>query len=531
MSLRLFTLPLVVSLLLPLVSCTYLKNTWVQAKYSRQQDADPSMVNLKHMIDRDTYFAFGRLLDPNAQYANKSLAVVAFSSRYRQHELVDAMHEVRINTHYGLNLPPGDYQLVVFADLDADGLYHSDEAVGLLDAEFDEQASSGKIRGNLDIRLGPPATLGWRTSLVVPPISERRSSLFFPTGTLRKLQDPLFDRDMATLGMYQPAAFLDRARTMFYALEEDVSYKIPIIFVHGIDGTAREFESLANSIDRKRFKPWFFYYPSGGDLDQMARFFHNIFLSGDVIAVDRHVPIVIIAHSMGGLIVREALNLLDDGTDNTIHFVSLATPFGGHPAAAKGEKYGPLVLPSWRDLNPESAYIQSLYRRPLPSSATHHLIYAYGNPKRVKFGENSDGVIPLSSQLFPVVQQQATSQVGFNASHAGILRDGDVVSHLLDRLTKVEISYPQEHRDYLLKGGFSVENKKAYTPREIHALRYFGAYMRALVEEDIAPFNDYQIAFLAAVRDEEPAVDHVDSAWKKFVNEYPAWRTLTPAAP
>ena len=44
-------------------------------------------------------------------------------------------------------------------------------------------------------------------------------------------------------------------------------------------------------------------------------------------------PIVVVAHSMGGLVVREAFNLLDLGNSDLpqIVFISLATPFGGHP--------------------------------------------------------------------------------------------------------------------------------------------------------------------------------------------------------
>ena len=32
---------------------------------------------------------------------------------------------------------------------------------------------------------------------------------------------------------------------MFYALEDDFGFKMPVIFVHGINGSAREFAMLA----------------------------------------------------------------------------------------------------------------------------------------------------------------------------------------------------------------------------------------------------------------------------------------------
>lgn len=67
---------------------------------------------------------------------------------------------------------------------------------------------------------------------------------------------------------------------MFYALEEDEAHKIPVVFVHGIGDSARAFEPIISQLDRDRYKPWFFYYPSGGDLDQLAGLFYNLFLSG-----------------------------------------------------------------------------------------------------------------------------------------------------------------------------------------------------------------------------------------------------------
>lgn len=59
--------------------------------------------------------------------------------------------------------------------------------------------------------------------------------------------------------------------------------------------------------------------------------------------------------------------------------IIIDTPFFGHPAAASGEKHGLLVLPSWRDLNPESQFIKELFRKPLPKTIEHQLLYAYAN--------------------------------------------------------------------------------------------------------------------------------------------------------
>jgi alpha-beta hydrolase superfamily lysophospholipase len=86
-------------------------------------------------------------------------------------------------------------------------------------------------------------------------------------------------------------------------------------------------------------KPWFFYYPSGGDLDQLAELLYQIFLSGKVYK-SGGMPMIVSAHSMGGLIVREAINRYKGRQhENQVHLlITMVTPFGGHAAAALGEK-------------------------------------------------------------------------------------------------------------------------------------------------------------------------------------------------
>ena len=68
MTFRFLTTLLLCGLLLSFSSCAYLKNTLVQAVYSRLQNTGPTMVNLKQMIDRETYFIYGKLIDPEGRY-------------------------------------------------------------------------------------------------------------------------------------------------------------------------------------------------------------------------------------------------------------------------------------------------------------------------------------------------------------------------------------------------------------------------------------------------------------------------------
>ena len=517
---------LVTILLLFNLSCSHIKNASIQAEYRRIQDADPSMLNLKHMIDRDTYFVYGKVLDSQGLYNNHMLAIIAYSDQFRQHEIVDVMHQLTPDTHFGLNLPAGTYDLVVFADLDRNYSYESSEVVGQRRLVLAKDDSGSNVTGDIDIGLGAVQELEWPVDIEVKIAAVLEQSLFFPPGTLRQLDDPLFDPEMSTLGMYNPAAFLEQAGTMFYALEEDFGYKIPVIFVHGIHGSAREFETIISQVDRTRFKPWFFHYPSGGDLDQMAEFFYKIYLSGKVIQLDEKIPVIVVAHSMGGLVVREAINRLDERTQNTIHFFSMATPFGGHPAAASGEQNGLIVLPSWRDLNPDNKFIKNLYRKPMPLSVTHQLLYAYGNPKNITVGENSDGVVPLSSQLYETAQRQTIKQIGFNTSHTGILQQPDAITYLIDEINQIKTRYPEEHMYLFLQGGFEVPLNKHYDKIQVYFIRTYGRFIRALAQNKIKPANEDQRHFLDVIQGKrEPDYD-AEKAWLMFVADYPNWSDM-----
>ena len=133
---------LVTCLLINLYSCTYLKYTSVQAEYARIQNAKPGQVNAKHMIDRETYFIHGQTNDASGRYSNLPKAVVAFSDWYQPHERVDIMHFAVNGSHYGLNLPDGAFDILVFADIDRDGTFSQNEVVAKRSIELNDRLST-----------------------------------------------------------------------------------------------------------------------------------------------------------------------------------------------------------------------------------------------------------------------------------------------------------------------------------------------------------------------------------------------------
>ena len=510
-------------LLCALCSCSYVNHALIQAEYARIQKADPGQVNLKHMIDRETYIVIGRTIDQQARYTDLTLVVAAYSSKFKPHERVDTMYFAGAGTHFGLNLPEGDYQLLVFADRDKNRIFDQTEVIGQKAISLNQTTSPDKVLDRIEIQLSSPHRVNWAEAFSKPNIAEPQQSLFYPNGSIRSLDDPLFSENMATLGMYDPASFLEKSPTMFYALEEDLGFKIPVVFVHGVGGSIRAFEPIISQLDRERYKPWFFYYPSGGDLNQLAEIFHRIFLSGKVVNM-YEMPMIIVAHSMGGLIVREALNVYDNSEkENKVGLlVTIATPFGGHPAAAAGEKHGLIVLPSWRDVNPENRFIQELFRKLLPETIEYQLLYAYDNPATLKIRKNSDGVVPLSSQLRLEAQRQATGQLGFESSHTGILENEAMITYIFERMDRVKNFYPESHLEVFRSGGYDVKLSDDYSPVSRYIIHTYGRYYMAISNGTLKPFFPLQEEFLRVVKGEgPPPKDSVVKDWLRFLKEYP----------
>lgn len=509
-------------LLLLSCSCSHLKHASIQAEYARIQNSEPGQVNLRHMLTHDNFVVYGKTIDEPERYGNNDLAIAAYSSRFKENERVDTMFFIGAGTHYGLYLPEGDYTLLVFADIDKNRVLDSSEVVGQKTIKLKLADIPNKVVGHVDIELTDSQQVDWVKQLPLPEKTELKHSLFYPAGAIRSLDDPIFDEKVATLGMYDPASFAEKVPTSFYALEEDLGYKIPVVFVHGIGGSPRAFLPIINSLDKKRYKPWCYYYSSGADLEQLADLFYDIFLSGKVVRQDG-MPMIVVAHSMGGLVVREAMNkFVGKSSENKVElFISIATPFGGHPAAATGEKHGLIVLPAWRDVNPNNKFIRQLYRKPLPDFVNHHLIYAYHNPDVVKLSENSDGVVPLASQLHSSAQIQSSEQFGFNSNHTSILEDDELISYLLSRFKGVKNIFPENHLQYCFMGGYDVELSDEYNLTDRYIIHELGKYWMAVATGVLKPFYKDQEDFVKIVKGEATPEHDFLNGWLRFMQEYP----------
>ena len=345
------------------------------------------------------------------------------------------------------------YGLVAFQDLNADLKVQQNEPFLRLDAGKLLECKPGGAHKDIALvipaagrpRFGGEADI---TALQARPAHQQlQVSLGQLTtlGQITSLADPRFADKVTEDSLWRPLDFIMEGYAGIYFLEAYDAAKTPVLFVHGINGSPANFRTLVERLDRRRFQPWVYYYPSGvylaGVADHLTQSMRNLQL--------RHGfrQFAVVAHSMGGLVSRGfILRYETPGSRAAIPlYVTIATPWGGHKAAQTGINTAPVVVRVWEDMAPESAYLRALFysdpetrkqHRGLPRGTPHHLLFTY-KQTGVSMGEAGDGTVTVSSQLDWSAQLDAARLYGFNESHMSVLESTATSALVNELLAKV----------------------------------------------------------------------------------------------
>lgn len=246
-------------------------------------------------------------------------------------------------------------------------------------------------------------------------------------GDLADLDDPKFSAVRGEKGLWEPASFPRETGIGIYFLEPYDPHRIPVLFVYGAAGSPQDWRTFFSALDRTKYQAWFYLYPSGRRLEGLGSALNaGVELLHGRLGFSR---LDVVAHSMGGLVSRSFLakNVLDDGNGYVRRFVSISTPWGGHEAASMGVKFGPAVVPSWRDMVTGSDFQKAVLSRPLKGRVDHLLIYGHHSSRSLVLPDENDGTVSVVSELAPAAKADALNVVGFDADHVGILSRPDVV--------------------------------------------------------------------------------------------------------
>jgi pimeloyl-ACP methyl ester carboxylesterase len=346
-----------------------------------------------------------------------------------------------------LAVQPGTYWIAAFEDANRDGAYE-DEPFYRPDEARPIVLAPGQNVSGLDVLIpfaGRARREGHLTlsGMMARADDEQKARSLFAlskVGEVAALVDPRFSQASAELGMWKFYDFLLSGRAGIFFLEPYDPKRIPVLFVHGVNGTPLNFQTLISRLDRKRYQPWVLFYPSGSRLDMLVTWMNELFTRLELKL--QLSEAVVVSHSMGGLVARGfVLKHYETSANDPIRMlVTISSPLGGMASAGEGVRKSPIIIRSWYGLAPGSEYLEGLFytdpgtrqqRRRLPTRIAYHMMFGY------RGDDSSDGVVQLSSQLRPEAQEEATSVRGYDETHVGILDSRAVSTRLNEILGEV----------------------------------------------------------------------------------------------
>lgn len=344
----------------------------------------------------------------------------------------------------------GTYGLVAFQDINVDLKHGSDEPYLRLERERILTCREGEPHLNLALnvptegrpRLDEPVDFSGLRARTVDKQLQVTLGALTAYGEVTTLSDARFADAIVEDGLWRPFDFLFKGGPGIYFLEQYDARKLPVLFVHGISGSPAQFRDLIRGLDRQRYQPWVYYYPSGAPLDAITDHLTQTFRTLQVnLGFDRF---AVVAHSMGGLVSRGfILSYADSGGRAEVPlFVTISTPWGGHKAAELGVRTAPAVVKVWIDMAPGSEYQRALFYkdpearsspRKLPPGIAHHLLFTFKQDS-LNLGEASDGSVTVASQLRWEAQREASRLYGLNETHTGVLESEETSALINDLL-------------------------------------------------------------------------------------------------
>ncbi len=222
--------------------------------------------------------------------------------------------------------------------------------------------------------------------------------------------------------------------------------KIPILCVHGSGGNPTDFRFLIEGLDRSRYQPWVYFYPTGMRLERQSELLYRIVATLQGRLGFRR--LCVLAHSMGGLVARGfmAEAARQSSPLEFPAFITLSTPWRGHAGAEKGVAKSPAVVPAWRDMAPSSRFLKKIWETPLPKNTAYYLLFSYSGDFSLMISRNNDGAVSLESELDPRAQTAARRVFGFNEDHGGILTSPAVAQVVHTILSGSEVLSPWVER-------------------------------------------------------------------------------------
>jgi pimeloyl-ACP methyl ester carboxylesterase len=399
-------------LMLPsLVSCSYLS-------IPEKDDVASKTINPKGDNNAPVYNSAvikGRIT--GADKGNVSTLIIAHRPAGVSGELAEYL-AVNNSGAFMLYLPQGRYQLYTIADHNHNGIYENDEISGVYGSFFSPKEIS--IRENeliTDVVIRTARPNSNQTNFSLESALKKKQDVvkqITHNGQVLKIYHEYFSPENAQTGYWHPSSFMKVFGAHIYLAGEYNPRKIPILFIHGTEGSPQNWIYLYMRLDQSRYQPWFFYYPSGIRLSLAAAL-----LNEELRELQEKYgfqKMGIVAHSVGGLTTRSFLTrFASDNQNNFIKlFVTFATPWSGFGIADASQILIHKSIPVWVDLGTQSPFIKTTLEDRLPPNVRHYIFYGK-NDKHCGSKATDDRAIICAVETF-----------AFNCDHTSILSDRKV---------------------------------------------------------------------------------------------------------
>ncbi len=406
-------------------------------------------------ISKDSCLLFGEIVSRSP--LKKPVIVVAYSNTDGNVKIAD--YAVLSGPgQYEMIVQEGTYEIFAFEDKDESFSYDRGEWAGYYGKPGKVKTQMGGVIYGLDILL---------TSEFSQPVSSFSTVLMEfsggkrkpPTsaGALMNLNAPVFSAENGLEGFWEPLEYFKRNGCNISFLEPYDPKKIPILFVHGAAGSPQDWRYFIQHMDRSRYQPWIFYYPSGARLDTVSFLLQTKLY--ELYRKYEFETLYIVAHSMGGLVSRAVLIENSAFIESIKLFVSISTPWGGERRAKTGVEKSPAVIPSWKDMDPDSEFLKRIFAKRIDPSIRYYLFFGHKGGGSL-FRENNDNTVTLESMLFSGAQADALKVIGLNEDHMSILSSPEMMGHFNAILAGTEAN---KDKTYVRSKGY-LHIKHAFDP-------------------------------------------------------------------
>jgi pimeloyl-ACP methyl ester carboxylesterase len=344
---------------------------------------------------------------------------------------------------------PGRYSIMAFEDLNGDLAFQQNEPAGICKDPSLIMALPDETITGLVVKIEAPQAIQIGLRIDIDPytsVGTDSELRYYQVGQVTSLENPRFSATNSQLGLWMPIEFVREMGMGLFFLDPFLKDKIPLLFIHGSGGNPTDFRFLIDRIDRSRYLPWVYFYPTGMSLERQSELLYKI-----IMILQNQLgfkQLCLFSHSMGGLVGR---GMIAEAVRNSAPiefptFITLSTPWQGHSGVEKGMVHSPVVVPAWRDLAPSSRFLQKIWETPLPPKTSYYLLFGYSGKFSLMINRNNDSVVSLASELDPRAQAAARKMYGFNEDHSGILASPPVSQVVNTILSNRDVLQPWVER-------------------------------------------------------------------------------------